>query len=357
MARLAGSPLLVVGVTLAIAGVVTGILMGITHMDSVAIVSTLATIWGLDLALVIYLLTAKDTDKLLAHIDALQDQLSAALEGPGPDAVVVEGTPQIESTSGASAQKVSQSEETPTGVPEDFQSNRSPESALPSPSLETEVQRPLYSEVPVQHVPYTEIPGQQGPSTKTPVHRGPSAETPGQHGPSTTIPAQPGPSPEVPTQPGPTPKAHPHPSHTHGTAPVPLVPITQPVPQPATESLPVTEYMPKEYVEALREQLRMQAEDIVRAWTPNPHGNGPWVVEDAKGDRWSVFQGRRNQPTVISLESRERLRQIRDEKQEVRQRLHDENQELHRRIRDEEQQRVHARQDARSGRTRNRKNR
>ena len=240
-------------------------------MDSVAIVTTLATVWGLDLALVIYLLTAKDTDKLLAHIDALQDQLSAALEGPGPDAVVVENS-QIASTSPATVpQKASQQEETPQNV-------TVPENTQPSPSSE----------------------------------------------------------PEIPVQPGPTPKVHPYPSHAPGgTTPVP-------------ESLPVTAYMPKEYVEALRNQLRMNTEDIVRAWTPNPHGNGPWVVEDTKGDRWSVFQGRHDRPTVISLESRERLRQIRDEKQEVRQKLHDENQQLRRQMRDEEQQRIHALQDARS---------
>jgi len=295
LARLAGSPLLVVGVTLAIGVVVTGALMLAVPMDSVAIVTTLATVWGLDLALVIYLLTAKDTDKLLAHIDALQDQLSAALEGPGPDAVVVEG-PQMKSTKGASA-------------PHDI---HHPDN--------------LHGDEETTTVPPA-IPAQPGPSLERPVQPTPS----------------PGP-PTPPTPPGPTPKAHPHPSHTHGTTPVPE-------PQSASEPLPVTAYMPKAYVEALRNQLRMETEDIVRAWTPNPHGNGPWVVEDAKGDRWSVFQGRRDQPTVISLESRERLRQIREEKQEVRQRLHDENQQLRRQSRDEEQQRIHAIQEARTHHT------
>jgi len=287
LARLAGSPLLVVAVTLAIGVAVTGILMCVAPMDSVAIVTTLATVWGLDLALVIYLLTAKDTDKLLAHIDALQDQLSAALEGPGPDAVVVEGTPPIESTS--SPQALPQSEETPQGV--------------------------TVSEAPVQ----------------------------------------PGPSPEAPAQPGRTPKVRPHPSHVHGgTTPVPQTtptPQVTAVPQTTAVPLPVATYMPADYVEALRRQAGLEAADIQRAWTPNPHGNGPWVAEDADGNRWSVFQGRRDQPTVISLESRERLHQIREQKQEVRQRLHDENQQLRRQLRDEEQQRVHALQEARSNHT------
>jgi len=280
LARLAGSPLLVVGVTLAIGVAVTGVLMIVGHMDSVAIVTTLATVWGLDLALVIYLLTAKDTDKLLAHIDALQDQLSAALEGPGPDAVVVEGAPQIEGTSG----------------------------------------------VPPQQIPVTE-----------------PAPPPGLEPVQPPKPAQPDLAPpQVPGQ-----KTHPHPSH--GGTPVHPAP---PVPQKTPETLPVEAYMPKEYVEALRNQLRMDTEDIVRAWTPNPHGNGPWVVEDARGDRWSVFQGRHDRPTVISLESRERLRQIREEKQEARQRLHDENQELRKKLRDEEHQRLQDVQKARSRRTR-----
>ena len=305
VARLASSPLLVVGVTLAIGVAVTGVLMIVGHMDSVAIVTTLATVWGMDLALVIYLLTAKDTDKLLAHIDALQDQLSAALEGPGPDAMVVggEAAPHIDSTTGASAaapEETHQPVEIPAGT---FHGDEE----IPAGTF---------------------------------------------HGGEETVP------PEVPTEPartpeaqhGPTPKAHPHPSHSHGTTPVPHPPVPHGtlVPPSTPEPLPVTEYMPKEYVEALRNQLRMEAEDFVRAWTPNPNGNGPWVVEDAKGDRWSVFQGRHDRPTVISLESRERLRQIRDEKQGVRQKLRDENQQLRRQMRDEEQQRVRAAQDART---------
>ena len=339
LARLAGSPLLVVAVTLAIGVAVTGILMWVAPMDSVAIVTTLATVWGLDLALVIYLLTAKDTDKLLAHIDALQDQLSAALEGPGPDAVVVEPgmAPQVESTaSEPSPQEVSQPGETPHGVTVTVPEN-------------------IQTTVPARSDSSSQAPTQSGASHRVPAQSGPASPEATGHG--------------APAQPGRAPKAHPHGTAPVPQSPVPQVPVPQaaPVPQPAPESLPVTAYMPKEYVEALRNQLRMETEDIVRAWTPNPHGTGPWVVEDAKGDRWSVFQGRRNQPTVISLESRERLRQIHEEKQEVRARLHDENQQRRRQTRDEaqqrvhalqdeEQQRVHALQDARSGRIRRKTN-
>ena len=96
MTSLARNPLSVVAVTLAISVAVTGVLLlfGL-DMDAVAIVTTLATVWGVDLALVIYLLTARDTDKLLAHIDALQDQLSAALEAPGAGAEVIDAAAPV----------------------------------------------------------------------------------------------------------------------------------------------------------------------------------------------------------------------------------------------------------------------
>ena len=265
MARLAGSPLLVVMVTLAIGVAVTVVLMWAVPMDAVAIVSTLATLWGLDLALVIYLLTAKDTDKLLAHIDALQDQLSAALEGPGPGAVVVEGQ--------VATPVQSQVEGQVTAPPVQSQAADTKEEA----GLQT------------AQTPLQEPPVQPGPSEISP---------------------QPSPAPEVVALPR---------VHDATTVPRPAPEAPQPLyPQgaPYSEALPVTAYIPATYLEALRRQVGMEVADIHRAWTPNPHGNGPWVVEDAGGDRWSVFQGRHDRPTVISLETRERLRQRRDEERD-----------------------------------------
>ena len=91
VAELAARPLLVVGVTFAISAVVTAVLMLVAWgMDVTAAVTTLVGVWALVLALVIYLLTARDTDRLLSHIDALQDQLSAVLETPGADAEVID---------------------------------------------------------------------------------------------------------------------------------------------------------------------------------------------------------------------------------------------------------------------------
>lgn len=54
-------------------------------VDILGVVSLAATIWGLTLALVIYLLTAQDTDRVLDHISDLQEQLAASLEEPDGD--------------------------------------------------------------------------------------------------------------------------------------------------------------------------------------------------------------------------------------------------------------------------------
>ena len=178
---LAGRPPLVAGVTFGVAAAVTIICWLIVPMDAVGVVTTLATLWGLILALVIYLLTAKDTDKLLDRIDALQDQLSAALESPDTGAVVV-----------------------------DTQPTSPPQSPVPTntPSLDDRI-----------------------PST---------------------------------------------------------------------------------YLDALRQQAGVDTNNIKRAWTPNPTGGGPWVIEAGDGYRWSVFQGRGGRPTVIPLGSADRAHQ-RDE--------------------------------------------
>jgi len=95
VAVLAGKPPLVAIATFCVAAIVTAALMLTTRgMDAAGVVSILATVWALALAVVIYLLTAKDTDKLLDHIDALQEQLSATLDAPGPGALVVDKEPE-----------------------------------------------------------------------------------------------------------------------------------------------------------------------------------------------------------------------------------------------------------------------
>ena len=221
VANLASHPLLVVAVTFAIGAAATAVLLILVGgMDATAVVTTLATLWSLDLALAIYLLTARDTDKLLSHIDALQDQLSAALENPGPDAVVVEGPAEAAAQSESAAQ------------PEPI--------VLPQPVVSSGTIAP------------PEPPARPGPITQ------------------------------------PEPVAQPEPA-----VPVPTTPAGSPV--------SVTAYMPAEYLEALRQRARVGIDDIQRAWTPNPFGNGPWVVETISGDRWSVFQTRGGRPTVIPL--------------------------------------------------------
>ena len=187
--KLAGRPSLVVMVTFAVAAVVTvGLSIASHGMDASAVISLLATIWALALALVIYLLTAKDTDKLLASIDALQDQLSAALEAPGPQALV---------------------ETKASGRPSkaDHPSSRQEESSHASPAD----QRPFS--------------------------------------------------------------------------------------------------LPPDYLDALSRRTGLVVDRIKRAWTPNPSGAGPWVIESDTGDRWSIFRGRHGLTTVIPLGNADRARQ------------------------------------------------
>ena len=234
VAALAAKPPLVVLVTFAIGAVATVILMvAFPSMDAVAIVSTLATLWGLDLALVIYLLTARDTDKLLSHIDALQGQLSAALDAPGPDAVVVSQEPQ---------QAAQESQQPPAWEP------------------------PLTSQEP-----------QQAVAPEAPLTR----------------PAKPA-----------TPAVQP--------AEAPRRPAPALSPQLWASSL--TERMPADYLETLRRQAGVEPADIRRAWTPSPSGNGPWVVEEANGNRWSVFPARGGKPMAIPLGSRASVRQRREDR-------------------------------------------
>ena len=189
VAELAGRPLLVVGVTFVVSAVMTGVLMLAVHgMDVAAAVTTLATIWALVLALVIYLLTARDTDRLLDSIDDLQEQLSAALETPGAGAEVIDAVP----------------------------------AAFPTT-----------------------------PSEPASVHE-----------PSTTSP----------------------------------------------DSAHLDARLPADYLAALRRATGSGVDRIRRAWTPNPNGNGPWVVEDVDGDRWSIFQAGRGHPSVIPLGNPEQRR-------------------------------------------------
>ena len=81
--HLAKFPGRVTAVTFAAGVVVTG---AVTLVDgdwsAVTIVSLLATLWALFFAVMIYLLTAKDTDRVLEQIADLHEQLSTALASP-----------------------------------------------------------------------------------------------------------------------------------------------------------------------------------------------------------------------------------------------------------------------------------
>ena len=246
VSSLAKSPLLVVVVTFIIAAAITGYLMVLARgMDAVTTVGTLAAIWGLDLALVIYLLTARDTDKLLAHINALQDQLSAVLEAPGTDAEVIEAQPDSTDTT------------EPTTIAEPITVVEPP-----APSAEPE--------------PIT------------------------------------APEPQAPTEP-PQDYQPPQPHQPPGEF---VPPPTQPnLPQTSADAeAQLTQRIPSSYLAALQRQTGVRTADIRRAWTPNPSGAGPWVVESDDGQRWSIFQTRGGRPTVIPLGTRNQARDKREDR-------------------------------------------
>ena len=254
---LAGNPLLVVAATFVVAVVVTVVLMVAgSGMDLVVTVGTVATLWGLALALVIYLLTARDTDKLLDHIDALQDQLSAVLEAPGAGAEVIEAEPD---------------EPDPTR-PESITSGSEP---VPIP-------------VPIEPAP------------------------------TEPAPIEPAPTEPAPTDPAPTDPIPLHPQPTQPSSPFPVP--TQPSSPPPDRLAQLAERIPAPYLDALLVQTGVGIADIRRAWTPNPTGNGPWVIEDTSGARWSIMQKYAGHPTVIPLGHHEpRDRAARERKRAERQ--------------------------------------
>lgn len=82
--RLADKPMLVITSTFVLTAFVTIVVLVAepASVDVLGVVSLLATLWGLTLAVVIYLLTAQDTNRVLGQIGDLQEQLSAALAEP-----------------------------------------------------------------------------------------------------------------------------------------------------------------------------------------------------------------------------------------------------------------------------------
>lgn len=84
MQRLSSRPILVTIVSFGLTLVLTVVVLILEPdaVDILGVVSLAATLWGLTLALVIYLLTAQDTDRVLEHISDLQEQLAASLAEP-----------------------------------------------------------------------------------------------------------------------------------------------------------------------------------------------------------------------------------------------------------------------------------
>ncbi len=81
--RLAKHPGWVTLVTFVAGAVVAGVVLGIDERLTLTdVVTLLATLWALFFAVMIYLLSAEDTEHILGQISDLQDQLSTALSEP-----------------------------------------------------------------------------------------------------------------------------------------------------------------------------------------------------------------------------------------------------------------------------------
>ncbi|QIM18507.1 hypothetical protein G7066_07530 [Leucobacter coleopterorum] len=78
MQRLSSRPILVTVVSFALTLVLTVVVLIVepASVDILGVVSLAATIWGLTHALVICLLTAQDTDRVLEHLSDMQEQLA-----------------------------------------------------------------------------------------------------------------------------------------------------------------------------------------------------------------------------------------------------------------------------------------
>jgi hypothetical protein len=237
------------------------------------IVAMLATVWGLDLALVIYLITARDTDKLLARIDILQDQLSAALEAPGPDSEVVD--PAEESTA------------------DELGGSRRTEDLTPTSGLTGSGSAARIGTTPNGMPTDSEPAAQTGPVVCADAHTGQSPNTAGSRRADVVASAVLTPAENVVESPPVTidqrrdPRRWPNPNSPTRLGPPPQWFATR---------------IPPEHLAALNSQAGVGTDQILRAWTPHPRGNGPWVIETRDGQRWSVFQ-RGNRPvTVVSLD-------------------------------------------------------
>ena len=79
-------------------------------------------------------------------------------------------------------------------------------------------------------------------------------------------------------------------------------PVPPPTPaNPAEPRDPPEPTIPEAYLDILQRETGVGLTDIRRAWSPNPRGGGPWVVENNDGARWSIIQSRSGRLTVIAL--------------------------------------------------------
>lgn len=84
--RLSKYPFAVVSSTLIIAAVLTAVCFAIdmNSLSVISVVGVLATVWALILAIVIYVLTAKDTDNIVREIQDLTEQIAELAPDPAP---------------------------------------------------------------------------------------------------------------------------------------------------------------------------------------------------------------------------------------------------------------------------------
>jgi hypothetical protein len=230
------------------------------------VVSLVATLWALFFAVMIYLLTARDTDKVLDQISDLHEQLATALAAPDEYAELPETVTGDAATGDA---VTGEAERAPAAT-----TTTRPGSPVAGPP-------PAASEAPFDdgsdrdRAPLA-VPTDKGGSERTPTERGPGQRFP--------LPA------------GGIRERDRSDEHDR-RAPRLLVGNTA-----------VVDGVPNELLKAWASATGKGRDELSRAWTRDPRTEHQWVLETTGGERWVVFSRGARGVGVISLDSRSRGR-------------------------------------------------
>jgi hypothetical protein len=151
--RLAQHPGWVTLMTFLGAAIVTVLVLGFDdRLNPTDVMTTLAGLWALFFGIMIYLLSAQDTDHIMSQISDLQTQLSRALASPDVE--------ELEEVAAPTEEATPEPPSPPTAEPSKNHPGRRPSTESPSTEIErrTDIERPAKGE-------HTHQPHQRRPDT------------------------------------------------------------------------------------------------------------------------------------------------------------------------------------------------